>query len=218
MVDQLEQLTMTVGHTDEPLHRHSVVEVPDEGDDRLDRIDVAVDAELVHRTREGVDEHRVPLAIDTCEPLTHLGAVPGHGLELEPDLRVARGQIGLEVLAHRGPPLVDERTWRLVHRPLAIDQPPREALEHLEEELLHRSEVVVDAAAVGARLRSEPPGADPGVADLDQQPFGCVEEGLGDLRLRSCDRLRSPILNVRLERSYWAVDQSSRSVSRGPDT
>ena len=66
-----------------------------------------------------------------------------------------------------------------VHLALPRDQALGEALEHLDEQLVHRAEVVVDEALVGARLGGEPARADPGVADLDEQALGGVEEGLG---------------------------------------
>ena len=65
-----------------------------------------------------------------------------------------------------------------VHRALARDQPLGEPLEHAHEQVLDRAEVVVDEAVVDARLLGQPPRRDPGVADLDEQPLGRVEERL----------------------------------------
>ena len=70
-------------------------------------------------------------------------------------------------------------TIRRVHLALPRDQARREALEHLHEQLVHRAEVVVDEALVGACLGGQPARADPGVPDLDEQALGGVQEGLG---------------------------------------
>ena len=87
------------------------------------------------------------------------------------------GRSSLEV-AHRRPPLLDERLVGRVHLALALDQPLGEALEHAHEQLLHRAEVVVDEAVVRAGLLGHAPRRDPGRAHLDEQPLGGVEERL----------------------------------------
>ena len=120
-------------------------------------------------------EHRAPLGVHPCEPLLELGTVPGERLQLEPDLLVRA--ILVEV-GHRRPPLLEEWRVRRVHLPLSLDQLLGEALEHAHEQLLHRSEVVVDEAVVHPGLLGDPPRRDPGCADLDEQPLGGVEERL----------------------------------------
>jgi hypothetical protein len=74
--------------------------------------------------------------------------------------------------------------------PLPLDQPLGETLEHAHQQLLHRSEVVMDEAVVGPGLVGHPTRGDLCCADVDEQPLGGVEEGLlglvsaanGDLR------------------------------------
>jgi hypothetical protein len=59
---------------------------------------------------------------------------------------------------------------------LPLDQPLGEAFERSDEEVLDRAEVVVDEAVIEARLFGKPSRRDAGVADVDEQPLGRVEE------------------------------------------
>jgi len=56
------------------------------------------------------------------------------------------------------------------------DEPLGEPLEDAHEQVLHRTEVVVDQSMVGSCCFGEPPGADVGVADLNEQAFGGIQE------------------------------------------
>ena len=111
---------------------------------------------------------------------------PRQRLQLHPDLGVAGIQI-LVLEVPGGAPLLDERRIARVHLALTGHQPCGEALEHLDEELVDRAEVVVDEALVGAGLGGQPACTDPGVSDLHEQALGGVEEGLGR---RAARRLR----------------------------
>ena len=111
------------------------------------------------------------------DPLLELRPVPGHGVQLGPDLRVASRQVLVDV-AHRGAPFFDERDFGGVEGALAVEQSFRVALHRLEEQLLDRAEVVVDESVVDARRGRHLPGRDPGVPLLDQQPLGGVEQCL----------------------------------------
>ena len=94
-----------------------------------------------------------------------VGPVPAERLQLEPDLRIAGGEVGLEV-AHRRPPLLDAgEVGAPVHRALAGDQALGEPFEHAHEQVLHRAEVVVDEAMVGAGLLGQAARADARIAD-----------------------------------------------------
>ena len=57
------------------------------------------------------------------------------------------------------------------------------AAEHLDEEVVHRLEVVVDELGLEPGLRADPPRRDRGVAVLEQQPLGGVEEPGPGLRV-----------------------------------
>ena len=115
--------------------------------------------------------------VDSVQPLAHLGPVPGERFELRPDLRVAGRQVLLDE-ADRGAPLLGEGPVGLVHRPLAIEDPAREPLQGLQQQLVDRAEVVVDEAVVLPGLLRQPPGRDPPGALPDQKPLGGIEEGL----------------------------------------
>ena len=114
---------------------------------------------------------------------------PGERLKLHPDLRIARVEVVLLEAPCRAP-LLDERQVGRVHLALPGHQALGEALEHLDEELVHRAEVVVHEALVGARLGGQPPRRDAGVADLDEQALGGVQKGLGG-RVRGRGRSES---------------------------
>src|SRR5215831_2795902 len=124
-------------------------------------------AVVAHRPAEGLPQHRAPLGVHRRDARRELGPVPGQRLKLEPDLRVAGGQI-LFLEPPGGPPLLQEGHVRRVHRPLPRDQPLGEAVENPEHDLLERAEVVVDQALVGPRLRGERPGGHSGVAHPHQ--------------------------------------------------
>ena len=132
-----------------------------------------------------------PLRVDRRHPLAHLGVVPGHRLELEPDLGVAGRQVLIEE-SHRGAPLLDERHVGRVHLLLALDEPTRESLQHPEEQLLHRAEVVVNEAMVGAGFLGEAPHAHPCVSRAHEQALGCVEKRLLGLSSRRRNRHEVP--------------------------
>ena len=61
------------------------------------------------------------------------------------------------------------------------------APEHLEEEVVHRAEVVVDELRLEAGLGRHPPGGDRGVALLEQQELGGVEQLGAGLRVHGTD-------------------------------
>ena len=67
--------------------------------------------------------------------------------------------------------------WRAI-------EPVGEPLQHLDEHLVDRTEVVVHEALVGASLRGEPARADPRVSDLDEQALGRVQQPLCGLTSR----------------------------------
>jgi hypothetical protein len=79
---------------------------------------------------------------------------------------------------HRGPPLVDERAFRLVEIALPGDQALGEALEGADEQVLVGAEVVVDETVIDARLLGEPPRRNSRVANVDEQPLRGVEQRL----------------------------------------
>ena len=66
-----------------------------------------------------------------------------------------------------------------VHLALPGHEALGEALEHLDEELVHRPEVVVNEPLVGPGLGGQPARTDPRVPDLHQQALGRVEKRLG---------------------------------------
>ena len=168
----------------QPVRLDAQVEGVDQRDPRLERKALAVEPVLVDGARERLGEHGPPLGAHPRHALADVGPVPAQRLQLEPDLRVAGGQVLLQV-AHRRPPLLDEGHVARVHRPLARDQPLGEPLEHAHEQVLHRAEVVVHEPVVRARLLGQAPGADPGVADLDEQALRGVQERLLGLGPRS---------------------------------
>ena len=61
---------------------------------------------------------------------------------------------------------------------LPLDQPLGEALQRPHEQVLVRAEVVVDEPVVDPGDLGEPSRRDPGVADLDEQLLGGVEQRL----------------------------------------
>jgi hypothetical protein len=77
-----------------------------------------------------------------------------------------------------------------------------EALQHAEEELLHRAEVVVHEPVVRARLLREAPGADARVADLDEQPLRRVQELLLGRLSMGLRRYLHRVLSRCLRRTY----------------
>ena len=156
----------------QPVEHDPLVERVDERNQRLER---HVECELVADGRKGFAQDGTPLRVHVHEPLAELGPVPGQGLQLEPDLLV---RTILVEIGHRRPPLLDKRHVRRVHLPLPLDQPLGEALEHPDEQLLHRPEVVVDEAVIRAGLVGHAPRRDPGRAHLDQEPLGGIEERL----------------------------------------
>ena len=125
---------------------------------------------------ERLGQHRAPLGVHAREALAQVRIVPGERLQLEPDLLV--GDVLADEVAHRRPPLLDERHVGRVQLALARDQPLGEPLERAHEQVLVRAEVVVDEAVVDAGLLGEPARRDAGVADVDEQPLGRVEERL----------------------------------------
>jgi hypothetical protein len=155
----------------EPLDHDSDVERHHERDERLEW---HLDPELTMWLFESLCEHGAPLGIHDCEPPAELGVVPRERLQLEPDLFV-RGVLAQQV-ADRCPPLVDERGFGRVELPLTRDEPLGEALERPEQQVLVRAEVVVDEAVIDPGLLGEAPRRDAGVADLDKQPLGSVEQ------------------------------------------
>ena len=128
------------------------------------------------RLCERLGQHGAPLGVHAREALAQLGVVPGQRLQLEPDLLV--GDVLAHQVAHRRPPLLDERHVGRVQLALARDQPLGEALERPHQQVLDRAEVVVDEAVVDARLLGEPARRDARVADVDEQPLGGVEQRL----------------------------------------
>ena len=138
-------------------------------------------------------EYGAPLGVHAREMFAKLGVVPRERLQLEPDLLV--GDVLADKVAHRRPPLLDERHVGRVQLPLAGDQPLGESLEGADEQVLVRAEVVVDKAVVDSRFLGQPPRGDAGVADLDEQPLGGVEESL--LRRRAGRRLRRSCFHQR---------------------
>ena len=138
---------------------------------------------LRRRSLERLPQNRAPLSVDASDRRAQVRATPRERLQLHPDLGIARLEVGLLEPPRRAP-LVDERHVRLVHLPLALHEPGGEALEHLDEELVHRTEVVVDETLIGPGLSRQPARADPSVPDLDQQTLGRVEKGLGSGRPR----------------------------------
>ena len=153
------------------------VERGDERDNRFERELAAIEAVLVHRLVERFSDHLIPRPIDVDDALAYLGIVPAHRLQLVPYFRVAARFVFVEV-THRGAPLLDERPGRRVHLALPDDEPVGVALEHLQQQFLHRAEVVVDQAVVEPCLFGELARRDGGVADADEQALGRVEEGL----------------------------------------
>jgi hypothetical protein len=72
-----------------------------------------------------------------------------------------------------------QRAQRAVGRDLALEADEAlvgSAAEDLEEEVVHRAEVVVHQLRLQARLGTDPPGGDGGVAVLEQQLLGGVDE------------------------------------------
>ena len=149
------------------------VERHHERDERLER---HVDPELAVRLLERLGQHGAPFGIDAREALAQLRLVPGERLQLEPDLLV--GDVLAHQVAHRRPPLLDERHVGRVQLALPRDQAFGEALERPDEQVLVRAEVVVDEPVVDAGLLREPSRRDARVADVDQQALGRVEQGL----------------------------------------
>src|SRR5271165_1555661 len=98
------------------------VERADERDDRFERELAAIEAVLVQRLVERFCDHLIPRAVDVDDALAYLGIIPAHRLQLVPYLRVAAGLVFIEV-AHRGAPLLDERSRRRVHLALPDDEP-----------------------------------------------------------------------------------------------
>jgi hypothetical protein len=67
---------------------------------------LAVELVLVQHLVERIREHAPPLAVDLGHAIRNVRPVPAQRLQLEPYLRVAGREIGLEV-THRRPPLFD---------------------------------------------------------------------------------------------------------------
>src|SRR2546426_7782575 len=91
----------------EALERKALAEGDGQGDERLDRKLVAVEAVLIRGALECLAQHATPFIVHARHPRKQLRMTPGQRLELHPDLRVA----GLEVLlleAPGGAPLLDE--------------------------------------------------------------------------------------------------------------
>ena len=61
------------------------------------------------------------------------------------------------------------------------------APEHLQEEVVHGAEVVVDQLRLESRLGRHPPRGDGGVALVQQQQFGRVEQLGARLGVRGAD-------------------------------
>ena len=165
------------------LQDDSLVERHHQGDDGVDRESAAVDAVGPHGALEGVGQHGPPLGVDPGHPLAEVGVVPRHGLQLEPDLGIAGGDVLLEE-PHGRAPLLEEGDVGRVHRPLPLDQLVGEPLQHAQEQVLHGAEVVVDEAVVDARLLGHQPGGDGGVPDAHQQTLGRIEQRLLRLHTR----------------------------------
>jgi hypothetical protein len=168
---------VTLVDTRQPLDLDALVERHHEADPRLERDPRTVEPVPLDGRLERLEQHLPPLGVDARHALADVGPVPPQRLQLEPDLRIAGREVLVEE-AHRGAPALRERRVGRVHRALPRDQSFGEALEHPHEQVLHRAEVVVDEPVVGARLLGEPARRDPGVADVDQQALGGVEERL----------------------------------------
>jgi hypothetical protein len=69
-----------------------------------------------------------------------------------------------------------------------LGEPSREAFEHLEEDLLHGPEGVVDEPGVDAGFLGELARADRRMPDLDQEPFCRVEDRRGGIGSGLTDR------------------------------
>ena len=80
--------------------------------------------------------------------------------------------------SHRRAPLLDERLVGRVELSLAFDQPLCEALERADEQVLVRTEVIVDESVVDAGLLRETTRGDARVADVDEEPLRPVEESV----------------------------------------
>jgi hypothetical protein len=130
------------------LEDHSLVEGHHQGHERIQRYGEVVP---LQRLRERLAQNGSPLGVDARDLLAQLRPAPGERLELVPDALVAA--VGVEVV-HRRAPLLDERRVAPIHMALALDQPLSEALEHADEQVLDRAEVVMHEAVVGSGLLS----------------------------------------------------------------
>ena len=135
-----------------------------------------LDAELAMRLGECVAQDAPPLGVHAREAFPQPVVVPRQRGQLHPDLLVA--DVLADEVAHRGPPLLDERDILGVQRALPLDHPPGEALQRAHEQVLVRREVVVDEPVVHAGLLGEAARRDAGVPDVDEQLLGGVKQGL----------------------------------------
>ena len=65
---------------------------------------------------------------------------------------------------------------RRVQGALALDEPRREALENLHEQVLHGSEVVVDEPVVDTGLLRDGPCRDACVSNVDEKSLRSIEK------------------------------------------
>ena len=178
----VEQLGVPGLDVPEPLDDDPDVERHDERDERVER---HLDAELAMRLLEGLGEHRAPLPVHAREALAQVRLVPRERLELEPDLLV--GDVFAHEVAHRRPPLLEEGHVGGVHVALPRDQALGEPFERPHEQVLDGAEVVVDEAVVDARLFGQAPRRDAWIAGVEEHALGRVEESLLGGRARSRD-------------------------------
>ena len=88
---------MTGGDAGQALDHDPLIERHHQADHRRQREPLAVEPVLVHHPIERISQHRTPLALDLGEAFRDVWAMPTERLQLEPDLGVTGGQVGLEV-------------------------------------------------------------------------------------------------------------------------